>query len=123
MGLFNRTETEFNASQLLDVISNKSQLTVSKEDLEYFANSIIKKHKSVMEEEQAKRNLIPSTLTKDEVMIITNRTANTLWKWGKDGVLIPFKDKLGKLKYKTDDVAKFLGGMQEIQDYFLKKAI
>lgn len=48
-------------------------------------------------------------LTRNEVKLLLNKSANTLWKWSKKGYLVPVRVG-GSLMYKASDVKRIMGG-------------
>jgi hypothetical protein len=83
-------------------------ITIQKSDLLDFANFLISKTKTELEEEiKAARN--ETYLTRLETSSFLRVDQSTLWRWAKRGVLSPIEVG-GKRMYQMSDLTRFLNG-------------
>ena len=78
---------------------------MSAETLDAFAESIIARVKSLIDDEKKNISSEQVTLTMDEVIDRYDVSKSTLWRWKKNGYLVP--DMLGrKAFYKLSEIEK-----------------
>lgn len=78
---------------------------MSAEALDAFAESIIARVKSLIDDEKKNLSAEQVTLTMEEVMDRYDVSKSTLWRWKKEGYLVP--DMLGRKSfYKLSEIEK-----------------
>lgn len=96
---------------MLDILSSQGgdiSITVHKDDLLLFANTLVEKTRNVVEKElhaSKKERLVP----KKEVLEILGKGDTTLHNWKHSGYLVPVK--IGKsVYYKWSDLDEIING-------------
>lgn len=83
-------------------------ITIQKSDLLEFANFLISKTKTELEEE-IKASKHETYLTRTETSVFLKVDLSTLWRLAKRGILCPIEVG-GKRMYRMSDLIRFLNG-------------
>lgn len=93
--------TSMNIRDLVSIGGNV-QVVVSAADLKEFFEDLQEERKTASLPQQQETNL-----TLEEVLAILHITKSTIWRWGKQGYLVPIR--VGRRKfYKKSDIDKLL---------------